>query len=77
MVYRDEEGSNWTGTKLFTYVRCDPDVTADGLNGPDLADIEPAHVQVMDSVDHIDDIRRVGKAYADKYFLLSHLSSFV
>jgi hypothetical protein len=77
MVYSDEEGSNWTGTKLFTYVRYDPDVTAKGLNDLDLADIKPAHVQIMDSVDHIDDIQRVGKAYADRYFQLSHLCSFV
>jgi patatin-like phospholipase/acyl hydrolase len=77
MVYSDKERPNWTGTKLFTYVRYDPDVTAEGLNDLDLADIKPAHVQVMDSVDHIGDIQRVGKAYADEYFRLSHLGLFV
>lgn len=77
MVVQEKKEPNWTGAKLFTYVRYDPDVTTEGLKNLALADIKPAHVQIMDSVDHIDDIQRVGKAYANKYIELSHLDSFI
>jgi patatin-like phospholipase/acyl hydrolase len=77
MVVRDEAEPNWTGPKLFSYVRYDPDVTIEGLNELGLHHIDPADVQVMDSVDHIEDIQRVGYTYANKYLQLSHLGSFV
>lgn len=55
---------NWTGPKQFAYVRYDPDVTAAGLRALGLDDVAPAAVQVMDSVEHVDAIQRVGRAYA-------------
>jgi patatin-like phospholipase/acyl hydrolase len=66
----------WTGDKLFTYVRYDPDVSPMGLSGLDLDDINPRNVQVMDSVKHIKDIQTVGATYANKYLDLEHLGSF-
>jgi hypothetical protein len=66
----------WTGDKLFTYVRYDPDVSPMGLGDLDLDDINPRNVQVMDSVEHIKDIQKVGATYADKYIDLNHLGSF-
>ncbi|WP_236101967.1 tetratricopeptide repeat-containing protein [Methylotetracoccus oryzae] len=68
--------SNWTGAKQFAYVRYAPDVTSTGLAGLGLADIDPATVQVMDSVKHVDDIQRVGAAFAARHVDLKHLTGF-
>ena len=65
-----------TTPKLFTYVRYDPLLTRAGLDALGLRDIHPAKVQQLDSVAHIDDIRRVGKAYADQSFKPEHLAGF-
>jgi uncharacterized protein len=66
---------NWTGPKQFTYVRYDPDVTAKGLAALGCAGIEPASVQVMDSVAHAEEIARVGQAYA-KAVTIKHFANF-
>ncbi|HUL12939.1 MAG TPA: patatin-like phospholipase family protein [Methylococcaceae bacterium] len=76
MVMPAATDPNWTGPKLFTYLRYDPDVTAAGLRELGLADIDPAKVQVLDSVDHIADIRRVGAAYAAKNIVLEPFKGF-
>lgn len=68
---------NWTGTKLFTYLRYDPDVSASGLRTLGLGDIDPAHVQTLDSVQHIADIQRVGQAYAAQHVVSDHFKGFV
>lgn len=72
----DAPVSNWTGSKQFTYVRYDPDVNQAGLNALGLEGIQPENVQVMDSVEHIRDIQRIGLAYAQKYVSLQHLHPF-
>jgi patatin-like phospholipase/acyl hydrolase len=77
MVVRPGEAANWTGAKLFSYLRYDPDVTRAGLDGLGLEEIDPANVQVMDSVKYIPEIQRVGKAYADKHCEIVHLKGFV
>lgn len=69
--------SNWTGHKLFTYLRYDPDVSQKGLNALGLNDINAANVQLMDSVDHITDIRKVGLAYAQQHCKYEHFKGFV
>lgn len=69
----DAATSNWTGTKQFTYVRYDPDVSQTGLAALGLGNLSAEHVQVMDSVKHIEDIQLIGKAYAQKHVGLSHL----
>jgi hypothetical protein len=48
--------------KLFTYLRYNADLTADGLKT--LTHIEPKHVQKMDSTKHIAELREVGRAAA-------------
>jgi patatin-like phospholipase/acyl hydrolase len=58
--------SNWTGPKLFTYLRYDPDVSRAGLNGLGLGDVDPAHVQKMDSVNYIPAIQHAGRIYAEQ-----------
>ena len=55
-----------TGEKLFTYMRYDADVSRKGLDALGLPDVNPAHVQLLDSVRYIDEIQRVGKAVAAK-----------
>jgi uncharacterized protein len=68
--------SNWTGPKQFAYVRYDPDVTAAGLRALGLPDVQPEDVQVMDSVEFVRDIQRVGQAFA-RNISLAHLRGFV
>lgn len=77
MAMPAEDDSNWTGRKLFTYLRYDPDVTQSGLNTLGLDDIPASTVQVLDSIDHIQDIQRVGKAYAEQHFKLRHFEGFL
>jgi hypothetical protein len=73
----DFEGQvNWTGPKLFTYLRYDPDVTHAGLGALGLSDIDPATMQEMDSVDHIKNIQRVGAAYAQRHVRLGDFGPF-
>jgi hypothetical protein len=76
MVRAEDDPANFSGPKLFTYVRYDPDVTQAGLNELGLNDIEAANVQVMDSVDCIPDIQRVGMTYAEKFVRREHLATF-
>jgi uncharacterized protein len=52
--------------KLFTYGRFNADLSRAGLNALGLSDIEPGNVQKLDSVDHIGDLQRVGRAVADQ-----------
>jgi len=66
-----------TVPKQFSYVRYDPDVSAAGLQALGLGDIRAEDVQVMDSVDHIPAIQKVGQAYAQKLMQRHHLRGFV
>jgi hypothetical protein len=50
--------------KLFTYLRDNVDLTVDGLKALSLPEIEPKHVQKMDSTKHIAELREVGRAAA-------------
>ena len=50
--------------KLFTYMRYNADLSAKGLRDLNLPDIRPEHVQQMDSVEHIADLKQVGRAAA-------------
>jgi patatin-like phospholipase/acyl hydrolase len=74
-VTKAGDGANWSGSKQFTYVRYDPDVSGPGLQALGLGDIKPEDVQVMDSVKFIRDIQRVGEAYS-RQVSLDHFSQF-
>jgi uncharacterized protein len=50
--------------KLFTYMRYNVDLSSAGLKALQLPRIEPRHVQQMDSVEHIGDLKKVGRAGA-------------
>ncbi|CAG0123919.1 cGAMP-activated phospholipase [Rhodocyclaceae bacterium] len=52
--------------KLFTYMRYNAELTSDGLKALGLADIKPEEVQQLDSVAHVAELQRVGKAVAKK-----------
>lgn len=76
MVATPGSAPNWTGAKLFGYVRYDPDVSRAGLDALGLADVAAGDVQKMDSVAHIDAIGRVGRAYAEAHVSSEHLRGF-
>ena len=52
--------------KLFTYQRYNAELTSSGLAELGLADIQPEAVQKIDSVEHIDDLQRIGQAVAQR-----------
>jgi uncharacterized protein len=62
--------------KLFTYVRYNAELTYNGLLGFGLRDIEPKHVQQLDSVEFIEDLQRVGKAVAERKVKAEHFAEF-
>jgi hypothetical protein len=51
--------------KLFTYVRYNADLSRDGLDALGLPHVVPAHVQALDSVEHIAALQAVGSAVAE------------
>jgi patatin-like phospholipase/acyl hydrolase len=63
--------------KLFTYMRYDADLSRDGLTALGLSGITPAHVQQLDSVDHIDELKAVGKAVAAKQLDVADFAGFL
>ena len=62
--------------KLFTYVRYNAELSREGLDALGLTNIEPAHVQQMDSVEHIGEMQQVGRAVAEQKVKAAHLSGF-
>ncbi len=63
--------------RQFASVRHDPDVSRAGLDALGLSDIDPAHVQILDSVKYIAEMQRVGAAYAAAHCGINHLRGFV
>ena len=54
------------GNKLFTYVRYNAELTRAGLDAMGLNTIEPTDISKLDSVDHMDELQRVGESVAQK-----------
>jgi patatin-like phospholipase/acyl hydrolase len=48
--------------KLFTYLRYNAELSAEGLKALGLPDIRPENVQKLDSVEHVAELQRVGRA---------------
>lgn len=63
--------------KLFTYMRYNAELTEKGLTDLGLDGINPKDVQQLDSVDHIEKLKDVGKAVAKRKVLLEHFKGFV
>ncbi|MFZ5504349.1 MAG: patatin-like phospholipase family protein [Pseudomonadota bacterium] len=76
MLSEPGQAPNWTGEKLFSYVRYDPDVTPEGLTSLGLPGISAKAMLEMDSVKHIPDIQQVGQAFAQRHVSLDHLHGF-
>jgi patatin-like phospholipase/acyl hydrolase len=76
-MVQSQNSANFSGPKLFSYLRYDPSVTREGLDALGLRDIDPDHVQTLDSVAYMDDIRRVGIEYAKAHIKLEHFKGFV
>ena len=60
--------------KLFTYARYNAELTREGLDSLGLSDIAPKDVQQLDSVEHIPDLQRVGRAVALQIVLKTRTS---
>jgi uncharacterized protein len=63
--------------RQFIYARYNPNVDADGVHALGLEHISPADVQAMDNVDHIDEMRLVGRNYAGKRVDMKPFHRFV
>jgi hypothetical protein len=50
----------------FLYARYDAELTPEGLTALGCGDLEAAAVSKLDSIDHMDDLERVGRAAADQ-----------
>lgn len=71
------DGAGASAGKLFSYVRYNPDVTAEGLQALGLGDVSTESVSLMDSTEHIPAIQRVGSVYADRHVdLEAHFKGF-
>jgi hypothetical protein len=65
--------------KLFTYARYNAELDKGGHDGTlasELRGIQPAHVQQMDSVEHIDKMQRVGEAVGKVKVMADHFTAF-
>ncbi|MPZ44990.1 MAG: patatin [Betaproteobacteria bacterium] len=62
--------------KLFTYLRYNVELTRPGLAALGITDIEPEHVQKLDSVKYKAQLVRVGKAVAQAKVKSSHFAGF-
>jgi hypothetical protein len=62
--------------KLFTYLRYNAELTRPGLAALGMVDIEPEHVQKLDSVKYKSELVRVGKAVAQAKVKASHFAGF-
>ena len=58
--------------KLFTYARYNAELSREGLDLLSLPQIDPAHVQQMDSVEHIGEMQEVGRAVAQQKVRAAH-----
>ena len=62
--------------KFFTYIRYNAELTRAGLDLLGCADIEPQTVQKLDSTDGIPELRRVGRAVAERKVEQKHFARF-
>jgi patatin-like phospholipase/acyl hydrolase len=63
--------------KHFTYLRYNAELTRDGLDALGLRGIDPAKVARLDSVDHVDELRQIGRAVAKRDLQSAHYGSFL
>jgi hypothetical protein len=80
LIPRDEAGERLPLSqdlgKAFLYARYNAELTPEGLADLGLPDVDPKNVSKLDSVEFIDDLRRVGRAVAARVSP-DHFGSFV
>jgi hypothetical protein len=52
-------------------------VSREGLDALGLKEVNPDHVQALDQIEYIDEMRSVGKAYAAKFVDMAPFQRFV
>jgi uncharacterized protein len=62
--------------KLFTYLRYNADLSRRGLDALGLHDIDPEAIRKLDSLSSVDDLRRVGRAVAERDVCAEHYRAF-
>jgi hypothetical protein len=62
--------------RLFSYMRYNPELSRRGLDELGLNDVIPEQVQRLDSVQHIGDLQRVGRAAA-RELAIEHFAGFL
>ena len=79
IIARDADGKriplNQDLDRRFLYARYNADLSREGLDAMDLNDIQPKNVQKLDSIEYIDDLRRVGRKVAQK-IKIEHFGNF-
>jgi len=63
--------------KHFTYVRYNGELSRSGLDALQLPDVDPLQVSKLDSVAHIGDLCRVGRAIAEREVRIEHFRGFL
>jgi uncharacterized protein len=80
LIPRDENGDDIPLSqdlgRAFLYTRYNADLSSPWLDEMGLGDIDPGQVGKLDSVDHIDDLRRIGQRVGEEVEL-EHFGSFV
>lgn len=73
----DARGGAIVDEPLLSYVRYDVELTRPVLDALDLQDVALREVLPIDAVEHLDTLRRVGRAVAERSVDLSHLDGFL
>lgn len=73
---KEISGQGPVAPKLFTYLRYNAELSREGLVRLNLPDIEPRDVQKLDSIDHIEELREVGRAVANEVDV-AHFARFM
>ncbi len=64
-------------TRLFTYMRYNCELSRAGLDAIGLTKVNPADVQALDSIKHMDQLRQTGRAAATTFIHPDHFDGFV
>jgi hypothetical protein len=63
--------------RQFLYARYNPRIDAVGFKDLGLEGLDPANIEQLDDVEHLDDLLKVGHAYAEKYVKMSPFARFL
>jgi uncharacterized protein len=71
-----KEDRSFGGSKLFTYMRYNAELSEKGLSSLGLTGIDPNEVRSLDSIDYIEALQQIGQAVADNQVRTEHFSGF-